>query len=81
MYVLSHNISKRMRQSLIFLCEAHFAILYICQLNLVSRRLEQKGSLSMEVLSQLGMDIFVLEFLFCLDIIGASSTFLFFIMV
>ncbi|CAA3030661.1 Hypothetical predicted protein [Olea europaea subsp. europaea] len=55
MYVLSHNISKRMRQSLILLCEAHFAILYICQLNLVSRRLEQKGSLSMEVLSQLGL--------------------------
>ncbi|KAL2507716.1 Piezo-type mechanosensitive ion channel-like protein [Forsythia ovata] len=55
MYLLSHNISKRMRQSLILLCEAHFAILYIFQLNLVSRRLEQKGSLSMEVLSQLGL--------------------------
>lgn len=44
-----------MRQALILLCEAHFAILYILQLNLVSRKLEQKGSISLEVLSQLGL--------------------------
>ncbi|KAK4482248.1 hypothetical protein RD792_009399 [Penstemon davidsonii] len=54
-YLLSHNINKRTRQSLILLCEAHFAILYILQLNLVSRELEQKGSISLEVLSQLGV--------------------------
>ncbi|KAL3626048.1 hypothetical protein CASFOL_029597 [Castilleja foliolosa] len=53
-YLLSHNISTRMRQSLILLCETHFAVLYILQLSLVSRRLAQKGSISFEVLSQLG---------------------------
>ncbi|CAK9151013.1 unnamed protein product [Ilex paraguariensis] len=53
-YLLSHSISKRIRQSLILLCEAHFAVLYILQLNLVSKTLEQKGSLSMEILSLLG---------------------------
>ncbi|CAI9107931.1 OLC1v1007416C3 [Oldenlandia corymbosa var. corymbosa] len=55
MYLLSHDISKRTRQSLILLCEAHFAVLYILQLNLVSKTLEQKGSLSMGILSQLGL--------------------------
>ncbi|KAK4407093.1 Piezo-type mechanosensitive ion channel [Sesamum angolense] len=54
-YLLSHKVNKRMRQSLILLCEAHFAILYILQLNLVSRKLEQKGSTSLDVLSQLGL--------------------------
>ncbi|KAL8548446.1 hypothetical protein ACS0TY_007665 [Phlomoides rotata] len=54
-YLLSHKINKRMRQSVILMCEAHFAILYILQLNLVSRKLEQKGSISFEVLSQLGL--------------------------
>ncbi|KAG8370694.1 hypothetical protein BUALT_Bualt13G0010000 [Buddleja alternifolia] len=54
-YLLSHSINSRMRQSLILLCEAHFAILYILRLNLISRKLEQKGSISVEVLSQLGL--------------------------
>ncbi|CAA0832071.1 Piezo-type mechanosensitive ion channel homolog [Striga hermonthica] len=54
-YFLSHKISKRMRQSLILMCEAHFAIIYILQLNLVSGKLEQKGSVSLDVLSQLGL--------------------------
>ena len=53
-YLLSHNINKRIRKALILLCEAHFAILYILQLNFISTFLEQKGSLSMEILSQLG---------------------------
>lgn len=44
-----------MRQCVILMCEAHFAILYILQLNLISRKLEKKGSLSLEVLSQLGL--------------------------
>lgn len=47
-----------MRQALILLCESHFAILYILQLNLVSKALEQKGSLIMEILSQLGKLVF-----------------------
>ncbi|XP_057964043.1 piezo-type mechanosensitive ion channel homolog isoform X2 [Malania oleifera] len=55
MYLLSHDISRKMRQSLILLCEAHFAVLYILQLNLISKFLEQKGFLSMEILSQLGL--------------------------
>lgn len=54
-YLLSHKIDKRMRQSLILLCEAHFAILYILQLNLVSTKLYQESSISLEVLSQLGL--------------------------
>ncbi|KAL6564288.1 hypothetical protein OROMI_015738 [Orobanche minor] len=54
-YLLSHKVNKRMRQSLILICEAHFAIIYILQLNLVSRKLEQKGSMSLDVLSQLGL--------------------------
>lgn len=44
-----------MRQCLILLCEAHFAALYILQLSLVSRKLEQKGSISLEVLQELGV--------------------------
>lgn len=48
-----------MRKSLILLCEAHFAILYIVQFNLVSKTLVQKGSFCMEVLSQLGMVLYL----------------------
>ncbi|KAJ4954572.1 hypothetical protein NE237_011355 [Protea cynaroides] len=54
-YLLNHTASREVRQSLILLCEVHFALLYILQLNLISNTLEQKGSLSMEVLSQLGL--------------------------
>ncbi|KAL3647917.1 hypothetical protein CASFOL_008885 [Castilleja foliolosa] len=46
-YLLSHRVNKRMRQCLILMCESHFAIIYILQLNLVSRKLEQKGSVSL----------------------------------
>ncbi|XP_075093902.1 piezo-type mechanosensitive ion channel homolog [Nicotiana tabacum] len=54
-YLLSHDINEKMRQSLILLCEAHFAILYILQLNLISKTLERESSLSMVILSQLGL--------------------------
>ncbi|XP_043708760.1 piezo-type mechanosensitive ion channel homolog isoform X1 [Telopea speciosissima] len=54
-YLLNHTVSREVRQSLIVLCEAHFALLYILQLNLISNALEQKGSYTMEVLSQLGL--------------------------
>ncbi|RVX20452.1 Piezo-type mechanosensitive ion channel-like [Vitis vinifera] len=54
-YLLSHNISRKTCQSLILLCEVHFALLYILQLNLISRTLEEKGSISMEILSQIGL--------------------------
>ncbi|KAJ9131516.1 hypothetical protein P3X46_035171 [Hevea brasiliensis] len=54
LYLLSHTISWKIRQSLIVLCEAHFALLYILQLNLISRALKQKGSFATDILSQLG---------------------------
>lgn len=54
-YLLSHSVSRKIRQSLILLCEVHFAMLYALQLNLVSEFLEQKGSLSVRILFQLGL--------------------------
>lgn len=66
-YLLSHQINKRMRQCLILLCEAHFAALYILQLSLVSRKLEQKGSISLEVLQELGVG-FSQSYLKCLPV-------------
>lgn len=54
-YLLSHNISRKIRQPLILLCEVHFAMLYILEINLISHALERKGSLTMEVLLQLGL--------------------------
>jgi hypothetical protein len=54
-YLLSHSISRKLRQALILLCEIHFALLYILQINLVSSALEKKGSVSMEIVMQLGM--------------------------
>ncbi|CAN0892677.1 Piezo-type mechanosensitive ion channel homolog [Linum grandiflorum] len=52
MYLLAHDISRKMRQCLILLCEVHFALLYILQIKLISDALEQK---SMEVLMELGL--------------------------
>ncbi|XVE73201.1 hypothetical protein DITRI_Ditri11bG0098300 [Diplodiscus trichospermus] len=54
-YLLSHNISRKIRQSLILLCEAHFALLYLLQIDLISNALGQKGSLIFEIMSQLGL--------------------------
>ncbi|KAJ6305825.1 hypothetical protein OIU78_021200 [Salix suchowensis] len=54
MYLLSHSISREIRQSLVLLCEAHFAMLYILQLNLISEVLKQKFSFITDLLSQLG---------------------------
>ncbi|PSS10163.1 Piezo-type mechanosensitive ion channel like [Actinidia chinensis var. chinensis] len=54
-YLLSHTISRRSRQALILLCEAHFALKYILQLSLICEALEHKGSLALEILSQLGL--------------------------
>ncbi|EEF37638.1 conserved hypothetical protein [Ricinus communis] len=54
-YLLSHDISRKIRQSMILLCEAHFALLYILQIDLISHTLEQTGSSTMEVLLQLGL--------------------------
>ncbi|XP_038681197.1 piezo-type mechanosensitive ion channel homolog isoform X2 [Tripterygium wilfordii] len=54
-YLLSHHISRKMRQSLILLCEAHFALSYILKIGIISNALERKGSLSKEILLQLGL--------------------------
>ncbi|GAB2300559.1 hypothetical protein Dimus_034600 [Dionaea muscipula] len=54
-YLLSHNVSRKIRQGLILLCEAHFALLYILQISLISKSIEQLGSSSMGILSQLGL--------------------------
>ncbi|KAK1294370.1 hypothetical protein QJS10_CPA16g01436 [Acorus calamus] len=54
-YLLSHSVSRKIRQALILFCEAHFTILYILQLNIISNTLEHGSSLIMEILSQLGL--------------------------
>ncbi|KNA12549.1 hypothetical protein SOVF_124980 isoform B [Spinacia oleracea] len=54
-YLLGHSISRKIRKALILLCEAHFALLYILQINLISKKLEHAGPLTAEILSQLGL--------------------------
>ncbi|WOL18856.1 piezo-type mechanosensitive ion channel [Canna indica] len=54
-FLLSHSLSRKMRQILIIFCEAHFALSYILQLDLISKSLERSGSLTMLILSQLGL--------------------------
>uniref|UniRef100_A0A7N0TA13 Piezo non-specific cation channel R-Ras-binding domain-containing protein n=1 Tax=Kalanchoe fedtschenkoi TaxID=63787 RepID=A0A7N0TA13_KALFE len=54
-YLLSHTIGRRLRQSLILLCEVHFAILYILQLNVVTKAMEWEGSVAVGILSELGL--------------------------
>ncbi|CAL9756267.1 unnamed protein product [Musa acuminata subsp. burmannicoides] len=54
-FLLSHSISKKMRQALIIFCEVHFSLLYILQLDLISKSLERSGSLTLVILSQLGL--------------------------
>ncbi|XP_022719322.1 piezo-type mechanosensitive ion channel homolog [Durio zibethinus] len=53
-FLLSHTVGRKIRQCLILLCEAHFTLLYILQLNLISTALEKKGSITVKILSQLG---------------------------
>lgn len=54
LFLLSHEIKMEQRQTLILFCEVHFAILYILQLDLISKALENCGPIATEVLSQLG---------------------------
>ncbi|GJZ27834.1 piezo-type mechanosensitive ion channel [Tanacetum coccineum] len=54
LYLLSHDISNKVRQTLLLLCEIHFAFLYSLQITPVSQALEKSGSMSLEILSQLG---------------------------
>lgn len=54
-YLLSHSISRSIRQVLVLFCAMHFSLLYILQLNLISNALEHSGSFTMQILSQLGL--------------------------
>ncbi|KAG2326003.1 hypothetical protein Bca52824_008731 [Brassica carinata] len=54
-YLLSHNINRKIRKSLILLCEVHFALLYILEIDLVSNSFKRQGSVSREILFQLGL--------------------------
>ncbi|XP_012462417.1 piezo-type mechanosensitive ion channel homolog isoform X2 [Gossypium raimondii] len=53
-FLLSHHVGTKIRQCLILLCEAHFTLLYLLQLNLISSTLMKKGSIAEKILSQLG---------------------------
>nr|XP_043619300.1 piezo-type mechanosensitive ion channel homolog [Erigeron canadensis] len=54
LYLLSHDIGNKVRQTLLLLCEIHFALMYSLQITLISQALEKSGSISLEILSQLG---------------------------
>ncbi|RYR02293.1 hypothetical protein Ahy_B06g081111 [Arachis hypogaea] len=54
-YLLSETINSQLRQAIILLCEAHFAIQFILQLDLISKTLDQNGSYSLQILSKLGL--------------------------
>jgi piezo-type mechanosensitive ion channel component 1/2 len=64
LFLLSHEIKTEQRQTLILFCEVHFSILYILQLDLISKALENCGPIATEVLSQLGWYLLSLPFLF-----------------
>ncbi|KAL5566153.1 hypothetical protein UlMin_029317 [Ulmus minor] len=53
-HLLRHTVGRKLRQSLILLCEAHFSLLYVLQFNVLSEALEQKGTL-MNIFSALGL--------------------------
>ncbi|KAJ3671637.1 hypothetical protein LUZ60_007716 [Juncus effusus] len=55
LFLLSHEVGTQLRQTLILFCEVHFSILYILQLDLVSKAVEKSASFETEVLSQLGL--------------------------
>ncbi|KAL9235075.1 hypothetical protein vseg_009871 [Gypsophila vaccaria] len=55
LYLLMPTIDRRMRQALILLCEVHFALLYILELNLFAEVLKSQESLPGKMLSQLGL--------------------------
>lgn len=54
-FLLSHTISKNMRQALVLFCAAHFSLLYILRINLISSTLVHSGSLTKYILLQLGV--------------------------
>ncbi|XP_027349564.1 piezo-type mechanosensitive ion channel homolog [Abrus precatorius] len=71
-YLLSDAINWKLRQAIILLCEAHFALQFILRLDLISNALHQKGSYAFKILSQLGLlnhihsvDLFEVSILAC----------------
>lgn len=71
-FLLSHSISKKMRQALIIFCEVHFSLLYILQLDLISKSLERSGSLTLVILSQLGRFLHELLVLMLFVLLGTN---------
>ncbi|GAU11556.1 hypothetical protein TSUD_345470 [Trifolium subterraneum] len=63
-YLLSNAINGKLRQAIILLCEAQFALQFILRLDLISKTLDQKGSFAFQILSQLGLlnDIHSVDF-------------------
>ncbi|PKI78240.1 hypothetical protein CRG98_001411, partial [Punica granatum] len=55
-YLLSHSISKKLCRSLIVMCLAHFALLYILNLHLISKFFDRERSAAAEILQLLGLD-------------------------
>ncbi|KAK7337825.1 hypothetical protein VNO77_18412 [Canavalia gladiata] len=71
-YLLSNAIRCKLRQAIILLCEAQFALQFILRLDLISKTLDQKGSYALQILSQLGLfnhihsgDFFKISILVC----------------
>ncbi|KAL2345732.1 hypothetical protein Fmac_007017 [Flemingia macrophylla] len=71
--VYSNNaFNCKLRQAIILLCEAQFALQFILQLDLISKTLDQEGSYAFQILSQLGLlnhihsvDFFKISILAC----------------
>ncbi|KAK9732624.1 hypothetical protein RND81_04G011100 [Saponaria officinalis] len=55
LYLLRPTIDRRLRHALILLCEVHFALLYILQLNLFAEMLKSQESWPGKMLSHLGL--------------------------
>ncbi|XP_020597210.1 piezo-type mechanosensitive ion channel homolog isoform X2 [Phalaenopsis equestris] len=55
LYLLSHSITGKIHQVLILFCGAHFSLLYLLRLELISKTLEKPGSVTISILSQLGI--------------------------
>ncbi|XP_020211265.1 piezo-type mechanosensitive ion channel homolog isoform X2 [Cajanus cajan] len=71
-YLLSNAFNCKLRQAIILLCEAQFALQFILQLDLISKTLDQEGSYAFQILSQLGLlnhihsvDFFKISILAC----------------
>ena len=53
-YLLSSSVAKATRQSLILLCELHFALLYVLQLDWISAHVAEHAETLKPILSLLG---------------------------